>query len=306
MSPDPEWLLSTTAQSAAAMVAIVGGFLVSRVVSLATDRQGVVRRMKELAAKERLVESDLEVLHRARHQYSVESFRRHMVDAYVKANGMLSPEEALGQYLPPGSVRAELVDVATELGHRVQQLLAAAHKIDSAGRRVTAAALRSAGHSITGMDEGIVEAIQRATGASGSDARQTPPLTSPRDERKPDRQERRIEREGELTAELQALKSQRSLLAGELARLSKPAEVWAGLAVLTYFAAVGVVVPLAALASRPVPDSRLFRRSIIALFLSGLVALIAYVFVAIRRLGRDEPEDALPSDLAATSTRTSR
>jgi hypothetical protein len=41
---DPNWLLSTTAQSAAALVAIVGGFLVSRVVGLQSTRDGLLRQ----------------------------------------------------------------------------------------------------------------------------------------------------------------------------------------------------------------------------------------------------------------------
>jgi hypothetical protein len=42
---DPNWLLSTTAQSGAALVAIVGGFLVSRLVTLRSDR---ITRTREL------------------------------------------------------------------------------------------------------------------------------------------------------------------------------------------------------------------------------------------------------------------
>lgn len=46
---DPNWLLSTEAQSAAALVAIIGGFLVSRLVSLSSEREGLRRRRREVA-----------------------------------------------------------------------------------------------------------------------------------------------------------------------------------------------------------------------------------------------------------------
>ena len=45
---NPNWLLSTMAQSAAALVAIVGGFLVNRVVTLSSERQGLEQRGREL------------------------------------------------------------------------------------------------------------------------------------------------------------------------------------------------------------------------------------------------------------------
>jgi hypothetical protein len=47
--PDPNWLLSTTAQSSAALVAIVGGFLLSRVLALAAERNGLALREAQLS-----------------------------------------------------------------------------------------------------------------------------------------------------------------------------------------------------------------------------------------------------------------
>lgn len=37
-SPDPNWFLSTVAQSAAAIVAIAGGFLISKVITISSER----------------------------------------------------------------------------------------------------------------------------------------------------------------------------------------------------------------------------------------------------------------------------
>lgn len=54
--PDPNWLLSTTAQSSAALVAIVGGFLLSRVLALATERNGLALREAQLDGEMKLAE----------------------------------------------------------------------------------------------------------------------------------------------------------------------------------------------------------------------------------------------------------
>lgn len=48
---DPGLLLSTVATASAALVAIVGGLLVSRVVSLATERSGLLHRRDDLASQ---------------------------------------------------------------------------------------------------------------------------------------------------------------------------------------------------------------------------------------------------------------
>src|SRR4051812_44540856 len=44
---DPNWLMSTTAQSAAAIVAIVGGFLVSRLITANSSREALQARQRE-------------------------------------------------------------------------------------------------------------------------------------------------------------------------------------------------------------------------------------------------------------------
>jgi hypothetical protein len=45
---DPNWLLSSTAQSAAALVAIVGGFLAGRLLALNADRDAAHRRLSDI------------------------------------------------------------------------------------------------------------------------------------------------------------------------------------------------------------------------------------------------------------------
>jgi hypothetical protein len=58
---DPNWLLSSAAQSAAALVAIVGGFLAARVIAFNSDRDAAVRRSsitgRDLRAAEKLEET---------------------------------------------------------------------------------------------------------------------------------------------------------------------------------------------------------------------------------------------------------
>lgn len=48
MASDPNWVLSTTAQSTAALVAIAGGFVLSRVIALGSERSGLHLRLRQL------------------------------------------------------------------------------------------------------------------------------------------------------------------------------------------------------------------------------------------------------------------
>src|SRR5690349_15864077 len=59
---DPNWLLSTTAQSAAALVAIIGGLLVSRLVGLAGERESLQRQLERSEAEEQLVAGRLSLI----------------------------------------------------------------------------------------------------------------------------------------------------------------------------------------------------------------------------------------------------
>jgi hypothetical protein len=61
--PDPNSLLATLAQSSAAIVAIVGGFLVSRLVALSSEREGLRRQLESTRDRLRQVEGLFEEAH---------------------------------------------------------------------------------------------------------------------------------------------------------------------------------------------------------------------------------------------------
>src|SRR5687768_16253085 len=80
---DPASLLATLAQSSAAIVAIIGGFLVSRLVALSSEREGIKRQLQ--AAKERLtlLRADYEPLHQHRLQRSVDTMREDLLERLI-------------------------------------------------------------------------------------------------------------------------------------------------------------------------------------------------------------------------------
>jgi uncharacterized protein YgiB involved in biofilm formation len=73
---DPGPLLSTLAQAAAVFVAIVGGFLVSRLVAIASDRDGLKRRYTEARYQLGYARAAYDTAHGYRLARSQNDFRR--------------------------------------------------------------------------------------------------------------------------------------------------------------------------------------------------------------------------------------
>ena len=56
---DVNWLLSALAQTAGALVAIIGGFLVSRLVGMSAQRNGLLTRLDEIGKQVESAEMSL-------------------------------------------------------------------------------------------------------------------------------------------------------------------------------------------------------------------------------------------------------
>jgi hypothetical protein len=286
---DANWLLSTTAQSAAALVAIVGGLLVSRLVALATERQGLVRRLDEIDATRSIRRDVLQDVYEERHEFSVRVFERSTMDRFVEAEGQLESSEMAdiveGNW-PRGAQQQEVARMAVDLAERVRRAydVVNAHNGETHPPR-----LRSMGIHVPDEDERIYYAIKKrfSEGPLPVGPLSNNPIAD-------QRQDRRIEREGELSAEVRALDAEADVVKSQLRSLSKPRGLTRAVAVLTYFAIVGIVVPLGAMTRRPVPNGPVFRIVIVVLFVSGLGALLAFVLALVRELRWEEPEAPPP------------
>jgi hypothetical protein len=71
---DPDWLLSSTAQSAAVLVAIVGGFLVSRLVTLSAECGAIIQRRQRQDRVRQIKQAEYNEIHADRLWVSREWF----------------------------------------------------------------------------------------------------------------------------------------------------------------------------------------------------------------------------------------
>ena len=119
---DPNWLLATMAQSAAAMVAVIGGFLVSRVITLPAERRGLDRRVREIRERAGDKKSILEKVRQNRQDISWDLFLDLAAEESAKARGNVSAERLAEDHWVRGVPDFnEMVEMSTELNEKMRE-----------------------------------------------------------------------------------------------------------------------------------------------------------------------------------------
>lgn len=259
-------------------MAIVGGFLVSRVVSLSAERQGLERRARDL---EEQVEAQGDRLEEARQRRQDVSWEFFMIQAaescasiYV-GQGSLSPEQVADSYSVPGvPTREDMLELASRLIQTIEQ----AFEYFERGGGTSGVPVE---------DVNVYEVVYNIQCA--------PSVWIAGDiggERRAERYEKRIEDEREQQVRLSVLERERDFVRTEAARVAPPEGLWLEMAAFSYLTVVGVVFPVIGLASRPVPYDLIARRVYVYLFLSGLVSVGGYLTWAIRRLNTGDSRES--------------
>lgn len=294
LAVDPNWLLSTIAQSAAAIVGLIGGLLITRLVGLATERQALVAQLAALDAemeplageRARLEALDLDDLY----------------DTFLDLG-------ALDALVRDPDISFEVaVDAADlELGARLD-LVRSRFQATSAAVREAHARLTDLGlewdddlesvqdrlrESIPRQMEGIYARLieflkpdppRRAGLIPALDfaSLRMPPMTAIPSAQEANAARDRNNRLDELRVELDALRAKRQVLEESLGSVRPVKAVWAAFAVVAYLAVAGVVLPVSLLPRENL--SRTARTVVISLFAVGVASVIAYLFFLLRSL----------------------
>ncbi|HEX4443130.1 MAG TPA: hypothetical protein VHZ81_06135 [Galbitalea sp.] len=282
---DPNWLLSSTAQSAAALVAIVGGFLVSRLIALSAERAAVGQRREELTQRRSLKRNELDEVRAVRLQVSREWFLEHHLNDVVDAKGEIDPESLIEEFTPLGSSEDEMRAFAAELLEATGQAFSALSSqfISRNNFPSTVVELRSAGIEVPPEFETLFARVARAVRESlprpfgYSSMIDMSTLIIPNSTQAPvRRQEARIDRERQLESDIRLLDAEIDLIETRTRSFAKPDGVTGAVLSLVYLSLVGIVLPTTLMAVRPVPDSVGWRVTVVAAFVSGLVVLLVY------------------------------
>lgn len=99
-----------------------------------------------------------------------------------------------------------------------------------------------------------------------------------------ERHDSAIERTNDLRAQIAALDAEVGLIDEQSERLSRPDGVFSGITVLSFFAALGIILPMVVMAMRPVPSSIGIRITLVAAFVVGFAVFVVYLIALVRRL----------------------
>lgn len=288
MGSDPNWLLSSTAQCTAALVAIVGGFLVSRLVAVATERQGLLRHFDDLRRRARRVTSELTSVEVVVERSAEERFFWQALDDHVRGRGQLSVNVSASRHTPAGTTSGDARVWAAAINDEVR---AAFDQLDSGGNSADtrAGSPRTAGPFGPDRRGEILRRVSafKARGASANRGAESIAAATLEEVR--DRHESYLNKQTLLRGEAAGLAEEMKLTGDQLARIATVPYAWPGVAVLVGFALVGAIVPLVMLSRRPVPDSATSRNLVVGLFTTGLTALVIYLAALVRELSKTEP-----------------
>jgi hypothetical protein len=297
---DPTVLYSTAAQATAALVGIVGGFLVSRLVALSSERSSLVQRAGELQSSLDLATKHWEQLHSERLRVSKKWFEDRHFDDFIGVRGNVDTE-AEARWIPVGSSVEEMRPVAESLAQRIKL---AFEKVSDAYRAAEYPStdieqLRLRIPDIADEDVRIFEeaaaqlADERGQGRlSGMGGFSLPRrrLVSPAltnvatSDVVVQRQEGRVRDERDALAKVEALRHELGYVKGEIRRFGSPEGVGSGIATLVYFSLVGIALPMILMSLSPVPSDPWVRIVAIGTFGSGLVVLLVYIGRLVQKL----------------------
>lgn len=272
---EPGWLLSSVTAASAALVAIVGALLISRVISLSSDREALRRRAAELSAQVGSLAEELELVGREILRRDAVDFVHASAADIIDSRGSVSLDALMQRYDPRDRTSAELAPFVEE----AKQAVSDAFRVGDAGQVLRTTADRYAllyaqlDQVISGSRGGGLDASQGTLqGTSNFTLKQ-------------------LEVYRLLLRDQQSLRSIRRSTALDLATtrtaadaLRQPRGVRGGLFVLLYFSAVGTVVPVAILAADPEHLAAWLRVLVVVLYVSGLAALCGYLYTEIKRL----------------------
>lgn len=293
MLRDPNWLYSTIAQSTAALVAIIGGFLVSRVVSLAGTREALQRRCRELESRLAGVEPRLEDVKQRRFEWDADDFLNDAKDTLLELADQIQERGLTAGHLvstgvdDQGRDPSEFDAMIAEVIARIADAQDAVAGLPSTEWPWTADEMRARGLTVRQEDEWIWEGLLARrnrdphrpgvalglrldpTLSRSISGIQIPPAPghSYADLRA---------REEELAATCAALRAEVALVRHDLEQIAATDDLVVALKILGGFAAVGLVLPVSLLALDPVPTSALARLFVVLTFTGGLVMLITY------------------------------
>jgi hypothetical protein len=277
-------------------VAIVGGFLVSRLVAISSERDGLRRRHKQVRDQLEHVAFAYQEAHEYRLRNSQNDFRRWMLDQFVLAAEPIDREALLNDRIPRGSSRTEMEPYLERLIERAKEVSdeVAAQVARGDTRQLSLQDLEDRGLVVRDDERDIylkvVDSIAsqhpRASSEFGPMADFRMPIirSAQAVATETRRLDESIREEQELHTRMRMLETEAARLRAEITLVGRPLGVVPAIAILAAYSLVGIVVPVVVLTLNPKRLLSWQAWSLVALFVVGLFTVLLYILWYVRTL----------------------
>lgn len=296
---DPNWLFSTAAQSAAAFVAIVAGFLVSRLLALSAERNGLESRLRDVRAQLKGKQRDLQEVQDRLLRWDVSDFfDNDTLDLVIEKQGNISLTEVMTEAISCSRSDEELQPFYDKIVAATRNALSLFREDRNDGfesQQQFYDYLERKGLVLSNLERRVYLRVRRFlreqeeknTRFASAIVPTLSALAMKPEYLRADELNsyRQLERDIELIErDKKSLEAIESDLTDQLTYAGKPEGVNWGLAVLAYFSVVGIILPLALTPMAPDHFSGLFRWGVFILFLSGFLFFFLYLAKLVRQL----------------------
>lgn len=301
---DANTLLATLAQSTAAVVAIIGGFLVSRLVALSSEQEGLRRQKVTAQAHLQAVDADYQASHDVRRECSAADFEDRVLSDVV--SGSFDRETLLRDRVPRGSSPEEMRPVLDALIARVidaQKAIGARLKT-SDDNYLDLDDLVHRGLVVPAREEDIYDEVMyqirsaelppRTFQGINLGATILPPMRGDPGGVAARRLDESIRDEQNLLGRKVGLEQGVERLTSEIKLLGRPVGVTSAIAILSAFSLLGIAAPLVVMALHLSKLEPWLEWSMLGAFLVGLAAVLGYILWYARTL--NNPAEATDGD----------
>ena len=304
-------LLGTLAQSSAAVIAIVGGFLVSRLVQLSSEREGLRRQLNRAQDELRHVATSYDEAHEYRLANSWQDLYGWVIDDLIKADpATLDGDMLLDGKIPRGSSAEEMAPYLNELIEEVAQVKAAVEKYVRRDDVDTLHMddLRERGLEVPEAQENTYShVVDWVTGQLPRPKSYPLTLEPPRIPYSslinPTARSAELRRLDESVRDEQDLCSRRTMLETEVTRIKReidligrPAGVISAIVILAIYSVLGIVAPVVVMGLGLATLAAWLEWLLVGLFVLGLSAVLAYIFWYAKTLSDPVSSDSAKKD----------
>lgn len=297
---DPNWLLSTTAQATAALVGIIGGFLISRLISIVAEKSQQIQSLAELRNRDRVKDAELMKFQKTVSDRTQRWFLEENIQSILEDEGNTNYTKMVDAFNKLGSERQDIAQYANVLKGVVTRAFKELNKVYKFPAEVpqSASEMRADGVRIDSPhDEEIFEKVALHISSTrvstrvnshdglhmkGKDEVSTIVTSSESDQRSPDfvyeRHDAAIKERDRLNEELSVIHGEIDLIESHLPAMAQTRRLLQGFVILAYFSLVGIVYPLYLMTRNPVVASASDRTMVLAGFISGLIALLIFIW----------------------------